>query len=120
MNKFLQIFSVFLLTVILFTSEVLAQSFENGIISVTLSTYGRVRISGATVNERQIDRSSILVGYTADEVFDYHNDAENVDSSRTIPSPVLSDYEAYVSIDNSYNIPPFPPAAHMSKKSSAF
>jgi hypothetical protein len=109
MNKFLQIFSMFLLIGILFINDAPAQSFENGIISVTLSTYGRVRISGATVNDRQIDRSSILVGYTTDEVFDYHNDAENVDTSRTIVSPSLSDYEAFVSIDNSYNIPPFPP-----------
>ena len=111
MIKFLRIFSVFLLTGILFTNDALAQSFEDGIISVTLSTYGRVRISGVTVNDIQIDRSSILVGYTADEVFDYHNDAENVDTSRTIASPSLSDYEAFVSIDNSYNIPPIPPAA---------
>ncbi|MFC2088039.1 T9SS type A sorting domain-containing protein [Calditrichota bacterium] len=109
MNKFLQIFCVFLLTGIMFASDAVAQEFNNGTIGINIAYYGRVRIFGSTLDVQQIDRSSILVGYTADQVFDYHNDAEIVDPGGDIVSPAFSDYEAYISIDNSYNIPTFPP-----------
>jgi hypothetical protein len=109
MSKFLRFLSVILFAALLFVSDSMGQSINNGTIGVTLSTYGRVRVTGIDADALQIDRSSILVGHTADQVFDYWNDAENVDTARTVTNPQLSDLEAYVSIDNAYS--GLPPAA---------
>lgn len=105
MKKFL----LLTLVVLMFSTQISAQDFDNGIIGVSLSAYGRVRVVGPTLDTRQIDRSSILIGHVADQVFDYWNDADNVDTARTIATPAVSDYEAYVSIDNAYS--QLPPAA---------
>jgi len=85
-----------------------AQDFNNGAIGAAISDYGRVRIFDGA-DTRQIDRSSLLVASGPTAVFDYWNDAENIDTSRTIASPALSQYELYTSFDNTYNDPALPP-----------
>lgn len=90
-----------------FTLEMKAQSFYTGNIGVTLNDYGRVRVYSDNLTTRQIDRLSLLVGVSQTAVFDYAEDAENVVPPSTVTTPLLSDFEATVTIDNSYsNLPP--------------
>ncbi len=93
---------------LVFTIEYSAQEFENGEIGISLNSYGRVRIHAPAIGANiQIDRFSFLAGVARDQVYDYKNDSETLDSSRTIESPTLSDYEMYVKTDNAYSeLPP--------------
>jgi hypothetical protein len=87
--------------------EMFPQSFFTGNIGVTLSDYGRVRVYSDNLTTRQIDRNSLLVGVSQSAVFDYLEDAENVSPATTVASPLLSDFEVTVTIDNTYsNLPP--------------
>ncbi len=87
---------------------VTAQDLENGEIAINLSDYGRVRIYSPDFTLRQIDRFSILVAGNPNEVFDYLNDAESVDTARTVDPPTYGDIELYVGTDYTYSgLPPF-------------
>ena len=100
-------FLLIALFVSFFQSEFLPQSFYTGGIGVTIGTYGRVRVFSDNLITRQIDRNSLLVGVSQTAVFDYLEDAENVVPPSTVITPLLSDFEATVTIDNSYsNLPP--------------
>ncbi len=99
--------------------ESFPQSFSTGKIGVTLSGAGRVRVfKDSTTGVRQIDRSSILVGTSANAVFGYNQDAINVEPAVTIQNPQLSDFEVYGAADNSYNDPPRPP--HVKSKANIY
>jgi len=101
-------YSLFIAVLIYFLSlEILPQSFYTGGIGITIGTYGRIRVFSDNLVTRQIDRNSLLVGVSQTAVFDYLEDAENVIPPSTVTTPLLSDFEATVTIDNSYsNLPP--------------
>jgi len=92
----------FLFGVLILLSDSFAQSFYTGKIGMNLSIYGRVRVYSDSLTTRQIDRSSLLVASAPNAVFDYTNDAEAIDTAMTVLTPLISDYELYGSIDNSY------------------
>lgn len=77
-------------------------SFNTGAFEVDINQYGRVRLldgDGTT----HLERSSILVGTSVNAVFDYENDAGELDSTRLVASPQVSDFEIYGSYDNSFS-----------------
>lgn len=82
-----------------------AQTLQTGEIGFELSSAGELEVlaphttTGEYIN--QIDRSSILVG--VDSVFNYHEDADGIDSSYTVTSPRFSDYEIATWFDNGYS-----------------
>ena len=78
---------------------------SNGDAVVRVEQYGALRYSTISGTDTliQIDRASLLVGGAENQVFDYYNDAENIEAASVIDSPLLSDYEATVLIDNSYS-----------------
>ena len=86
-----------------------SQSFYTGKIGVNLGIYGRVRIYSDSLITRQIDRSSLLVASSPNAVFDYKKDSEAIDTAITILNPLLSDFEVYGSVDNSYDSLFLPP-----------
>ncbi len=78
MKKF--ILSIFLISglFLIETIPLLAQaSFDTGTLGVSIGTYGRVRLlTPSTLGKRQVERISILVGKSENEVFDYQNDVD--------------------------------------------
>ncbi len=105
MKRFLQL-TIILLAAAL--SSVNAQDLENGDIAIELNDYGKVRVFAPDFTLRQIDRFSILVGGNPNEVFDYLNDQESVDTARTVTPPTYGDIELYVGTDYMYSgLPPF-------------
>ena len=108
MKKLFTFFAGILISLLL-ADVAKCQQFSNGEIAVELSDYGRVRIFAPDELTYQIDRFSILVGNDAGGVFDYWNDAENVELPMNIEPATFGDYEIYVAIDNSYLNPPMPP-----------
>ncbi|MCF8306081.1 MAG: T9SS type A sorting domain-containing protein [Ignavibacteriales bacterium] len=101
--------TVFLLISLFFAIDNFGQAaFETGKIAINLSDYGRIRVLAPDANTRQIDRSSILVAKSANEVFDYYNDGETEEVAMLITSP-FADFTAYGSTNNNYNSPPVPP-----------
>lgn len=99
MNRWFTALALFLFA----AGTILAQSsFTTGQIAVNLSNYGRVRILNSDNATQQIDRSSLLVGKSATEVFDYQADAGIAESSKTV-TPTISNFELYNRIDNSYS-----------------
>lgn len=99
-----------LLLLLLASSGLFAQTeeFETGKIGVQINEYGRVRIHAPIIGDtQQIDRSSILVGTAAGEVFDYREDADTETAPVLVESPELSDFEIFSAINNAYsNLPP--------------
>jgi len=80
-------------------------SFNTGALEVSVSEYGRIRLFTPD-GTRHLQRASIIVG-TASGVFDYTNDAEALDPTVLVATPLMSDYEIYGSNDNSYSeLPP--------------
>ena len=107
MKTIYKISFLFLLLMVGITDMGLAQDFYTGGIGISQSTYGRIRVYSDDLTTRQIDRSSILVGVSSSSVFDYDQDAENVVPAATVTTPLNSDFESTVTIDNSYNnLPP--------------
>lgn len=91
------------LVLLAFAFPVLAQvSFTTGKIAINLNNYGRVRVLSGDNTTRQIDRSSVLIGKSATAVFDYLNDAENIELPSVVTTPAKSNYELTVLVDNSY------------------
>jgi hypothetical protein len=77
-------------------------SFNSGTMEVAINQYGRIRLFDGT-GLTQLERASILVGTSVNEVFDYTNDAEQLDSTLLVASPLKSDFEIYGAYDNSYS-----------------
>ncbi len=82
---------------------------SNGSAVVRVEQYGALRYSTISGTDTlvQIDRASLLVGGAENQVFDYINDAENIEATSIIDPSELADYEATVVLDNSYSgLPP--------------
>jgi len=97
----------FLAVMLLFITESYSQaSFNTGALEVDVNQYGRIRLFTPD-GTRHLQRASILVGTSPTSVFDYTNDAEELDPTVLVPNPLLSDYEIYGAYDNSYSsLPP--------------
>ncbi|MCX6246723.1 MAG: T9SS type A sorting domain-containing protein [Bacteroidetes bacterium] len=98
---------LFLAVTLLCITESYSQAtFNTGALEVGVSQYGRFRLS-TTDGTLHLQRASILVGTSSTEVFDYTNDANELDPTVLVTSPTLSDFEIYGSVDNSYSsLPP--------------
>lgn len=70
--------------------------------TVSISQYGRIRLFTAD-DTRQLQRASILVGNNPQAVFDYQNDAEELEPTVLVSNPALSDFEIYGAYDNAYS-----------------
>lgn len=91
----------------IFLTELWAQSFQTGKIGVEVNSYGRVRIHAPAIgNLRQIDRSSILIGVSPTQVYDYRKDADTEVSVHNIPNPQFSNFEIFVATNNAYSLQP--------------
>jgi len=77
-------------------------SFSTGAMNVTVGTYGKVLLYTPDGTE-QLHRATILVGTSSTAVFDHENDAEVVDATTLVATPLTSDFEIYGSYDNSYS-----------------
>ncbi len=90
-------------------SESFAQSFDTGVLGVTSSNGGRVRVYAPnTTADKQIERLSALVGMNSTAVFDYNNDAD-AESPAVNVVPSLSDFEIFSVLNNKYPTTPVPP-----------
>jgi hypothetical protein len=72
---------------------------------VNISKYGRIRLLTPD-GTRHLQRASILVETSSTSVFDYENDANELDPPTLVTNPTQSDFEIYSSIDNSYSSAP--------------
>jgi hypothetical protein len=99
MKKNLLILAVILLS---FTNSYSQITFSTGAMDVYVGTYGKVRLFTPD-GTRHLQRATILVGTTSTTVFDHENDAEVVDPTSLVTTPLLSDFEIYGSYDNSYS-----------------
>lgn len=97
--------------ILLLNVKLPAQSFlDNGDIQIRLSGACAVRVMNPGSDIWQINRLCLLVATGDTNVFDYYNDKEDLDTSRVVVEPLLSDLELYSSCDNSYLDPPRAPA----------
>lgn len=88
---------------ILFAAAAFSQaSFITGPLEVSINQYGRIRLFD-DAGIRHLQRASILVGKSSSEVFDYNNDAEQLDSTVLVETPQVSDFEIYGSTNNAYS-----------------
>lgn len=77
-------------------------SFNTGALEVNINQYGRVRLFTPD-GTRHLQRASILVATAPTAVFDYNNDAEELEATALVSNPMMSDFELYGSVDNSYS-----------------
>jgi hypothetical protein len=103
MKKSLLLFSVMMF----FLAGIYSQAtFNTGTLGVDVNEYGKIELSNSG-GIYQLWRTSILVGQSETAVFDYQNDAEQLDPTVLVDSPALSDFEIYGAYDNSYSgLPP--------------
>ncbi len=96
-----------LAVLLLFMTDSYAQAtFNTGTLEVSVNQYGRIRLFDAD-GVRHLQRASVLVGTPSAEVFDYTNDAEELDPTALVENPLLSDFEIYGSCNNAYSsLPP--------------
>ncbi len=102
MKKHLLIFAAILLAVTMSYSQA---SFNTGAIQVDIDEYGAIELFSAN-GTYQVDRASILVGSSPTAVFDYKNDAEQLEPTVLVASPLTSDFEIYGAYDNTYSEEP--------------
>lgn len=102
MKKTLLAFVVVLLSV---TESFPQASFITGALEVSVNEYGRIRLFDMDEN-RHLQRASILVGTSPTTVFDYQNDAEQLEPTVLVSNPASSDFEIYGAYDNSYSSAP--------------
>jgi hypothetical protein len=96
-------FVLFLFVMLLFIAESYPQaSFNTGALQVDINQYGKIELVNSA-GLYQLWRTSILVGTGPTAVFDYQNDAEELDPTVLVDNPLLSDFEIYGSTDNSYS-----------------
>lgn len=95
---------LFLSTVALFfSSNTYSQAdFNTGALEVYVNKYGRIRLYTSPDGTKQLERASILVGSSPTSVFDYQNDANQLEPTVLVATPLLSDFEIYGAYDNSY------------------
>jgi hypothetical protein len=103
MKKFL----LFFVAMLLFIADSYSQaSFTTGALEVSVNEYGRIRLFTPD-GTRHLQRASILVGTSPTTVFDYTNDAEELEPTVLVANPAMSDFEIYGASDNSYSsLPP--------------
>ncbi|MCK9203352.1 MAG: T9SS type A sorting domain-containing protein [Bacteroidales bacterium] len=103
MKKILLLLAVMLL----FIADSYSQaSFNTGAMEIAVNQYGRIRLFTPD-GTRHLQRASILVGTSATSVFDYTNDAGELEPTVLVSNPLISDYEIYGAYDNSYSsLPP--------------
>jgi hypothetical protein len=103
MKKNLLILVALLLSI---TKSYSQASFNTGALQVDVNEYGKIVLFSAD-GTYQLERGSILVGSSPTAVFDYQNDAEQLEPTVLVASPSSSDFEIYGAYDNSYsNAPP--------------
>jgi hypothetical protein len=103
MKKNLLILAVILLS---FANSYSQETFSTGAMDVYVGTYGKIRLFTPD-GTRHLQRATILVGTSSTAVFDHENDAEVVDPTSLVTSPLSSDFEIYGAYDNSYSgLPP--------------
>jgi hypothetical protein len=103
MKKHLLILAVILLA---FTNSYSQVTFSTGAMDVYVGTYGKIRLFTPD-GTRHLQRATILVGTSSTSVFDHENDAEVVDPTSLVTTPLSSDFEIYGAYDNSYSgLPP--------------
>lgn len=104
------ILSLLLILTLVFIEASLLYSqatFDTGTLGVTIGTYGRVRFyTPNSTGIVQMERISILVGASSEEVFDYQKDVEVFVPTTLITSPLNSDFEIYGEYDNAYSAAP--------------
>lgn len=93
---------LFAAALLLITEGFSQASFNTGVMEVTVSQYGRIRLYSAD-GTTQLQRISVLVGTSPTEVFDYQNDAEELELTVLVADPGASDFEIYGAYDNSYS-----------------
>jgi hypothetical protein len=95
---------------VLFLADFLSaqEHFNTNKISMEQAAYGRIRVYAPAYDSlQQINRLSLIVGTDNTHVFNYKEEANDVDTAQVVSNPQLSDYELYCSIDNSYtDLPP--------------
>ncbi len=102
--KFKNILGFSLLFLSFIIQEIPAQSFQTGEIGIVVSNFGRVRVlKDSLAGVRQIDRSNFLAGVNPNYVFSYLLSTEPEDSMMNVENPLLSDFEIYGSVNNSYD-----------------
>lgn len=101
--KFTNILFSFILLFTFIIEEIPAQSFQTGEIEIVMSAFGRVRVLKDPEAVRQIDRSNFLAGVNPNYVFSYLLSTEPEDSMMNIDNPLLSDFEIYGSVNNTYD-----------------
>jgi len=103
MKKNLLILAVILLS---FTNSYSQETFSTGAMDVYVGQYGKIRLFTPD-GTRHLQRATILVGTSSTAVFDHENDAEVVDPTSLVATPLSSDFEIYGAYDNSYSgLPP--------------
>jgi hypothetical protein len=94
---------LFLAVAMFFISDGFAQAtFSTGAMDVNVNQYGRIRLFTPD-GTRHLQRASVLVGVSESAVFDYTNDAEELEPTVLIENPLLSDFEIRGAYDNSYS-----------------
>jgi len=83
-------------------------AFQTGKIGIRVNEFGNIQLSvPANQNLLNIYRTSILVGVSTDQVFDYFNDSENEDTVNFDTLGGFSDYRIYGAFNNNdSNLPP--------------
>ena len=95
-----------MISLFLATSTGIAQdaAFNNGSMGVYVGDYGRIRLFiPDTSGIQQLERISILVGKSENEVFDYQNDVDVEVPTSLVVNPQHSDFEIYGEYNNAYS-----------------
>jgi hypothetical protein len=94
----------FLLIILLVNADVFAQAtFSTGQIDVNVNTYGRIRIFTTSDQVRHLQRGSVLVGVSRNQVWDYQNDADVEVPTTLVANPTLSNFEITGTYNNAYS-----------------
>lgn len=94
---------LFLAVMMLFITNSYSQAtFNTGAIGVDVNEYGKIELFNSA-GFYQLWRTSILVGTSPTAVFDYQNDAEQLEPTVLVTNPTVSDFEIYGAYDNSYS-----------------
>ncbi len=81
--------------------------FNTGTFEVVVNSYGRIRLYTPPPSEiRQLQRASILVGVSPDQVFDYSEDSDSYEPTVLVSDPQHSDFEIYGAYNNGYSLNP--------------
>lgn len=88
---------------LLFVVDCFSQvTYSTGAMNVYVGTYGKIRLFTPD-GIRHLQRATILVGTSPTSVFDHELDAEVVDPTVLVATPLSSDYETYGAYNNSFS-----------------